>query len=371
MNKLDYYEVLGLQKNATDAEIKSAFRKLAKKYHPDVNKEAGADEKFKEIGEAYAILSDPEKRRQYDQFGHAAFQNGAGGNPYGGMGGFSTDDIDLESIFRDFFGGGFSQGRTRRGSGKSRGEDMLVRVNLTFNEAISGCKKTLNINLNEACSKCHGNGGFDETTCPTCNGRGVVISEQRSLFGTFQTQSTCPTCRGAGKSFKTSCSDCHGSGLVKENKEIVITVPAGVDTGYQLRISNKGPAGRNGGANGDIYIEFNVSNHELFERNASDIYLEVPLTIIEATLGCKKTIPTIYNNIEVDINPGTQNGTKVKIKNKGVVIPNSSRKGDMYLIYKIIIPEKLSTKEKEIFKSLEDVTLDNASEFKVFKKHLK
>ena len=370
MSKQDYYETLGVDKNASEDEIKSAFRKLAKKYHPD-NKSTGDEKKFKEVGEAYAILSDPQKKKQYDQFGHAAFEGGASGNPYGNYGGFSTEDIDLESIFRDFFGGNPFGSSSSSRSRSSRGEDTLVRINLDFEEAIAGCKKSLNLTLNETCKKCNGRGGFDETTCKTCGGSGRVITEQRSLFGVYQTQSVCRDCMGTGKVFKETCSDCHGTGLVKENKEIIVTVPAGVDTGYQLRISGKGAAGKNGGPNGDIYLEFRVKEHELFVRDASDIYLEVPLTITEAILGCKKIVPTIYNNIEVDVAPGTQNGTKVKIKGKGVVIPNTSKKGDMYLIYHVVIPNKLSSKEKQLVKELEELDLESASEFKKFKKYVK
>lgn len=368
--KKDYYEVLGVSKTATDQEIKSAFRKLAKQYHPD-NKQTGDDVKFKEVGEAYAILSDPEKRKTYDQFGHAAFDPGNQGNPYGGgFSGFSTEDIDLESIFRDFFGGGFSSGGRGR-SRSTRGEDTLVRVDLTFEEAIAGCKKNINLTLNEKCSKCNGAGGFNETTCTTCGGHGRVITEQRSLFGVYQTQTTCHVCGGSGKTFKETCDNCRGTGLKKENKEIVVTVPAGVDTGSQLRISGKGSSGKNGGPNGDIYLEFRVEEHPLFERDGEDIYLEVPLTLTEAILGCKKTIPTIYNNIEVDVNPGTQSGTKVKIKGKGVLIPNTSRKGDMYIIYNVLIPTKLSSKEKDIVKELDKLNLSDCSEIKKFQKYVK
>ena len=373
-DKKDYYETLGVSKTASDDEIKSAFRTLAKKYHPD-NKSTGDEKKFKEVGEAYAVLSDATKRKQYDQFGHAAFDGAAGsggsGGGAGGFSGFSTDDIDLESIFRDFFGGNPFGGSSRSSSRSSRGEDTLVRISLDFEEAIAGCKKNINLNLNETCKKCNGAGGFDPVTCKTCGGTGRIITEQRSLFGVYQTQSVCRDCMGTGKVFKETCSDCHGTGLIKENKEIVVTVPAGVDTGYQLRISGKGAAGKNGGPNGDIYLEFNVKPHELFIRQEEDIYLEVPLTITEAILGCKKIVPTIYNNIEVDVSPGTQNGTKVRIKGKGVVIPNTSRKGDMYIIYNVIIPSKLSSKEKSLVKELETLDLENASEFKKFKKYVK
>ena len=294
MNKKDYYEVLGVNKTATDEEIKRAFRKLAKTYHPD-NKQTGDEAKFKEVGEAYAILSDPAKRRQYDQFGHQAFTN----NGNASYSGFSADDIDLGDIFNEIFGGGFSGfsgfssfgGRTnsRNSSNRSRkGADSLVSVTLDFEEAINGCKKVITLDLNEKCDSCNGAGGFDEVTCPTCGGSGRIISEQRSLFGVFQTQMTCKDCGGSGHIFKEVCTKCNGSKNVKKRKEIEVTIPEGVDTGYQLRISGKGSAGINGGANGDIYIEFKVKPHPLFERDDEDIYLTVPLTIAEAALGCKK-----------------------------------------------------------------------------------
>lgn len=372
-NKRDYYEVLGLQKGATDEEIKRAFRKLAKQYHPDVNKEPGAEEKFKEIGEAYSVLSDPQKKAQYDQFGHAAFENGGAGS---GFGGFSADDIDLSSIFDDLFGssfgGGFGfGGSSRRSSNRpTKGRDTLVKMNLSFDEAVFGCKKEIKVDLNETCDKCHGKGGFDETTCKTCGGTGRVVVSQQSLFGMIQTQTTCKDCGGAGKAFKTTCSACSGNGHVRKNKEILVTVPEGVDTGYQLRISGKGEAGLNGGPNGDIYIEFNVKEHELFKRDEEDIYLEVPLNICEAILGCKKDVPTINGIVTVDIKAGIQNGSKLKLKGKGVKVPNSLRKGDMYLIIKVIIPTKLDRSQKALIKELNDTDLNNETEIKKFNKYL-
>lgn len=371
MNKKDYYEVLGVSKSATDEEIKRAFRKLAKQYHPDVNKEADAEEKFKEIGEAYAILSDPEKRQKYDQFGHAAFEGGAGG----GFGGFSTDDIDLSSIFEDLFGSSFGfnfggSSRSRR-NGPSKGRDRLVKMNLSFEEAVFGCKKTLELDLNETCEKCHGAGGFGEKTCSKCNGRGSIIVEQKSMFGIFQTQTTCNECGGSGKIFETTCSECRGSGHIRKNKEIVITIPEGVDTGYQLRISGKGEAGANGGPNGDIYIEFAVKKHDFFVREEEDIYLEVPLTITEAALGCKKEIPTLENNVILEIKPGANTGDKLKLKGKGIKIPNSLRKGDMYVILNVITPTKLNRKQKKLLEELAETELDEDTVFKNFKKYLK
>ena len=373
-NKRDYYEVLGVSKDSSDEEIKRAFRKLAKQYHPDVNKEPGAEEKFKEIGEAYAILSDPEKRKQYDQFGHAAF-DGASGVP--GFSGFDASDIDLSSIFEDLFGGsfgGFSNfgfgGGSRNTNRPTKGRDTLVKVKLTFEEAIFGCKKTIKLDLNDECSACHGKGGFDETVCPTCGGSGRVISQQQSLFGVIQTQTTCRDCGGLGKIYKRKCSECSGTGQVRKNKEIEVNVPEGVDTAYQLRISKKGEAGKNGGPNGDIYIEFNVDKHELFVRDEEDIYLDVPLTITEAALGCKKDIPTIYGTVSVDFKEGIQNGSKLKLKGKGVKIPGSSKKGDMYLVIKVITPTKLDRNQKKLLKELSQTELGKEEEFKKIKKYL-
>lgn len=374
MNKKDYYEVLGVSKSATQDEIKRAFRKLAKQYHPDVNKEPGAEEKFKEIGEAYAVLSDEKKRQQYDQFGHAAFEQGSAGGFGGGFSGF--DDIDLSSIFGDLFGGGFSSfgGFGRSGASRkdrpTKGNDSLVRMNLTFEEAVFGCDKSLRLDLDEECTHCHGKGGFDEQTCSSCGGRGRVISQQQTMFGVFQTETTCPHCKGKGKSFKTTCSECRGKGHIVKNKEIVVKVPEGVDTGNKIRISGKGSAGYNGGPNGDIYIEFNVKEHPLYQRDEEDIYLEVPLTITEAVLGCKKEIPTLYGNVILDIKEGTQNGEKLKLRNKGVKIPNTRRIGDMFVIIKIITPKKLDRTQKKLFKELEATNLANSIEFKNFEKYL-
>lgn len=375
MNKKDYYEVLGVSKDASAEEIKRSFRKLAKQYHPDVNKEPGAEEKFKEIGEAYAVLSDETKRRQYDQFGHAAFeQGGAGAGGFGGFQGF--DDIDLSSIFGDLFGGGFSSfsgfggGRNSKKDRPVKGKDSLIHMNLTFDEAVFGCEKSLKLDLDEECEKCHGKGGFDETTCSTCGGRGRVISQQQTMFGMFQTEASCPDCNGKGKTYKTKCSECNGKGHIVKNKEIVVKIPEGVDTGNKIRISGKGSAGYNGGPNGDIYIEFNVKDHPLFERDDNDIYLELPLTITEAVLGCKKEIPTLYGNVILDIKEGTQTGEKLKLRGKGIKTPDSYKKGDMFVITKVIIPTKLDRNQKKLFKELNETTLDNSSEFKNLEKYL-
>ena len=332
-----YYDVLGVSKDADEKEIKSAFRKLAKQYHPDINKEPGAEAKFKEIGEAYAVLGDAEKRKQYDQFGHEAFTQGASqggfGGGFGGFGGFSAEDIDLSSIFGDLFGGGMFGGGSRRNSNRPRkGEDSLVRVNLTFDEAVFGCKKTIEIDLDTECEECNGKGGSGETTCSTCGGRGRVISQQRTPFGVFQSESTCPDCGGRGKTYKNVCKECRGNGHVVKNKEIEVTVPEGVDTGHQLRISGKGAAGYNGGPNGDIYIEFNVKAHPLFERKDCDVYMDVPITITEAVLGCKKEIPTLNGTVVIDIEAGSQSGDNLRLKGKGIKDPNRKRYGDLYVV---------------------------------------
>ena len=375
MNKKDYYEVLGVSKNATDAEIKSAFRKLAKKYHPDVSKEENAEEKFKECQEAYAVLSDPSKRQQYDQFGHAAFQGGAGG-----AGGFGNFDFgDMSDIFEDLFGGlggfggfsGFSSGGSRRSSnGPRKGNDVLYRMTIDFEEAVYGTKKELNLDVTDTCPKCDGKGGFNPSTCSTCRGSGTVTSEQRTILGSFLTKTTCPDCHGSGTSFEKKCSDCHGKGTIKKNKTITITIPAGIDTDNRLRVSGKGEAGTNGGNPGDLFVEFTVRDHEFFERDEDDIYINLPLTITDATLGCKKEIPTLYGNVTLTIPVGTSSGDKLRLKGKGVENVSTKRKGDMYVIADVIIPEKLTRDQKKLFEQLAKTDLDNSPEFKKYYKFL-
>lgn len=359
MSKKDYYEVLGVSKDATEAEIKSAFRKLAKKYHPDVSKEANAEEKFKEIQEAYAVLSDDAKRKQYDQFGHAAFENASGA--YGG--GFDASGFDFSDIFDSIFGSGFGFGGSTRSSSTTRardGSDRLMRINLSFEEAVFGCEKDLKLNVSEVCDECHGKGGFEETTCSMCHGSGTITTEQRTLFGTFMSKTTCSKCHGKGKSYKETCSSCHGSGVVTKNKTITVSIPKGVDTGNRLRLSGKGEAGINGGANGDLYLEFVVSEHDFYQRDGDDLYLKVPITITEAVLGCKKEIPTIYGNIKLSIPAGSNSGDKQRIKGKGVDNESARTKGDMYIILDVRIPKKLSRDQKRLFESLNDTDLTDS-----------
>ena len=369
----DYYKTLGVDKNASDEDIKRAFRKMAKKYHPDVNKEEGAQEKFKEIGEAYSVLSDPTKRKQYDQFGSDFFENGgAGAGGFGGFSGgfsgFDFGDIDLGDIFETFMGGGsFGSRRSRNTRRQVKGEDALVHIKLSFEEAIYGCEKEFTINIKDKCPSCDGEGGHGKKTCPTCNGRGTVIQEQRTILGVMQTQSTCSKCSGSGSVFESTCSTCKGSGVTAKKKTLKVRVPRGVDNEDQLRMSGKASAGLNGGPNGDVYIEFSVSDHPVYQRDKSDIYMKVPLTITEAIMGAKKTIKTVQGEVKIEIPEGTQNGDKVKLKGKGIDDEKYGKKGDTYIIYNVIIPTKLDRKQKKIVKDLSDTDLGNEETFKKYK----
>lgn len=366
MNKRDYYEVLGVDKNASADEIKSAFRKLAKKYHPDVSKEENAAEKFKEAQEAYAVLSDPEKRKQYDQFGHNAFNNNESG--FSGFEGFDFGNVS--DIFEDLFGGmGFSTGRrTQRDTNRpTKGNDVLYHMTIDFDEAVYGTKKDIKIDVEENCSECDGKGGFNSKTCSECHGSGTITKEQRTMLGSFLSKTTCPYCQGTGTVYEKTCSECHGRGKVTNRKTITITIPAGIDSENRLRLAGKGGAGSNGGPNGDLYIEFTVRDHEYYQRVDDDIYIELPLTITEAVLGTKKDVPTIYGKVELTIPSGTQNGEKMRLRGKGIENVNTKRKGDMYVITKIIIPEKITKEQKKLFEELDYTGLDNSKYFKTYK----
>lgn len=370
-NKRDYYEVLGVEKSATEAEIKSAFRRLAKKYHPDLNKDdPDAAEKFKEAQEAYEVLSDEQKRAQYDRFGHA----GVSGNAGPGMGGFSSystgfDGVDLGDIFDSFFGGGFGGfgGTSRSANRKVRGSDILKRVNLTFEEAVYGTEKEFKLDVIENCEECGGKGGKGEQTCPTCHGSGTITSEQRTILGSFLSKTTCPDCHGEGHTYKHKCEACGGKGKVKTTKTIKVTIPAGIDTGGRRKITGKGGPGENGGPNGDLYLEFYVEEHEYYKRDGNDIYLEIPLTITEAVLGCKKVIPTLYGNVNLNIPSGISNLDKQRIKGKGIKNETTGGTGNMYLIFKVLTPKKLSKDQKKLFEEL-NKTLFEDKEIKEFNK---
>lgn len=366
MNKKDYYEILGVSKTASDSEIKSAFRKLAKKYHPDVSKEENAEEKFKEAQEAYAVLSDTQKRSQYDQFGHSAFQ-GASGNG----GSYDFSGFDFSDIFSDIFGGSFGfnfGGGSRKNSSRARkGRDTLIRMNLTFEEAVFGTTKEIDLDVMEDCPKCHGEGGHGRKTCPKCHGSGVEQVEQRTMFGTFVSETTCSTCKGKGSTYEEVCKQCHGNGKVKKHKTISVKVPAGVDTGNQLRMAGLGEEGTNGGPAGDVYLEFSVKEHEFFIRDENDIYLRVPITITEAVLGIKKEIPTIHGNVKLTIPAGSETNDKHRLKGKGIKNVNTGHVGDMYVLINVIIPKKLTKDQKKLFEKLEDSGLDEV-EIRKFKK---
>ena len=363
--KRDYYEVLGVSKSASKDEIKSAFRKLAKKYHPDISKEENAEEKFKEVQEAYSVLSDDNKRRQYDQFGHAGVNGNGAGSGFGGFNGagFGFDASDLGDIFDDLFGAGFGFGgsSSRRSSSRTRrGSDILMQVDLTFEEAVFGCEKDFDLDVVAECDKCDGKGGFHEETCSRCHGSGTITSEQRTILGSFMTKTTCPECGGKGKTYREVCSKCHGKGSVKARKTITVSVPSGIDNGERLRVPGKGNSGENGGASGDLYLEFHIKEHKYFKRDGLEIYLEVPINMAEAVLGCKKEIPTIYGNVKLTISSGIDSGDKQRLKGKGIKDSTSRKVGDMYVIFKVVTPKRLSRDQKKLFESLSKTDLDDS-----------
>ncbi len=348
--KRDYYEVLGVPKDADTAAIKKAYRALARKYHPDVNPDnKEAEEKFKEINEAHEVLSNPEKRAKYDQYGHAAFDPsmGAGGGFGGGAGGF-----DFGDIFSSFFGGGgfgFGGGGGRR-SRAVDGDDIFARVTLTFEESFEGVKRDISYRCVEACSECRGSGaakGTEPETCSRCRGSGQVTVNQRTPFGTIQTASECPECRGRGKIIKTPCSSCNGKGYVRIEKKLSVSIPAGVNNGNRIVLRGKGDAGRNGGENGDLIVEITVRRHPFFKREGDNIYCEVPITFTEATLGAEIDIPTIEGKQKYVIPEGTQYGTSFTVKGKGMPNVNTKKRGDLIFTATIEVPRNLNEKQKK------------------------
>lgn len=360
--KRDYYEVLGVSKNADDAELKKAYRKLAKKYHPDMNPgDAEAEKKFKEASEAYAVLSDAEKRRQYDQFGHAAFSNGAGGAG-GGFGGFDFSGADFSDIFGDIFGDMFGGGSRRRSAnnGPMKGQNIRKGVRITFEEAVFGCEKELDVLIKDPCSKCNGTGakpGTQPETCPKCGGRGQVVYTQQSFFGTVQNVQTCPDCNGTGKIIKEKCPDCQGTGYVSSRKKIAVTIPAGIDSGQSIRIREKGEPGINGGPRGDLLVEVTVSRHPVFQRQDVHIFSTVPISFAVAALGGDIRIPTVDGDVIYTVKPGTKTDTKVRLKGKGVPsVRNKSVRGDHYVTLVIQTPERLSPEAKEALRRFDELS---------------
>ena len=375
-DKRVYYEVLGVDKNASTDEIKSAFRKKAKQFHPDLNKDdPSAADKFKEAQEAYEVLSDESKRKMYDQYGHAGVNNSYASGNGAGFGGFDASGFDFGDIFDSFFGGGTSGfggfsnfSSSTSGTRKTRGSDVLMRMKLDFDEAIFGTEKKFNLDVVEECDECHGKGGFNPETCETCHGTGTVTSQRQTILGSFLSKGPCPDCDGKGKIYKQKCSECNGKGKIKKNKRITINIPAGVNTGDRQRVSGKGNPGTNGGPNGDLYLEYVVSEHDYYIRENDDIYLEVPITITEAILGCKKMIPTLYGNVKLTIPAGTDSGEKQKIKGKGVNNEYRRHKGDMYVIFKVYTPKKLNKEQKSLIDKLSqtDLSTKEVNEFDRF-----
>ena len=359
--KRDYYEVLGISKTADDAEIKKAYRVLAKKYHPDMNPgDAEAEKKFKEASEAYAVLSDPEKRRQYDQFGHAAFEGGGAG----GFGGFDFNSADFGDIFGDIFGDFFGGGR-RRGAnnGPMKGANIRTSVRITFEEAVFGVSKEIELTLKDECATCHGTGakpGTSPETCTKCGGKGQVVFTQQSFFGTVRNVQSCPECNGPGKVIKEKCADCHGTGYIANRKKIQVSIPAGIDNGQSVRIRDKGEPGTNGGPRGDLLVEVIVARHPIFQRQDYNIFSTVPISFAVAALGGDVVVDTVDGKVIYEVKPGTQTDTKVRLKGKGVPsLRNKEVRGDHYVTLVVQTPEKLSGEAKELLKQFDALTGDS------------
>ena len=366
-SKRDYYEVLGVSKDADDATLKKAYRQVAKKYHPDMNPgDVEAEKKFKEASEAYAVLSDSEKRRQYDQFGHAAFENGGGG---GGFGGFDFSGADFSDIFGDIFGDLFGGSRRGRASqGPMKGMNIRKSVRITFEEAVFGCEKELDMVLKDPCQKCNGTGakpGTSPETCSKCGGKGQVVYTQQSFFGMVQNVQTCPDCNGTGKIIREKCPDCGGTGYTSNRKKIAVTIPAGIDNGQSVRIREKGEPGVNGGPRGDLLVEVVVSRHPIFQRQDMHIFSTVPVSFAQAALGADIRVKTVDGEVIYTVKPGTKTDTKVRLKGKGVPsIRNSQIRGDHYVTLVIQTPEHLSSEAKEALRRFDELsgnTLNAAS----------
>ena len=355
--KRDYYEVLGVDKNADDAALKEAYRQLAKKYHPDMHPgDKEAEAKFKEASEAYAVLSDADKRRQYDQFGHAAFEGGAGG-----AGGFDFSGMDFSDIFGDifgdFFGGG---GRSRTSNGPMRGANVRTAVRITFEEAAFGCSKEIELVLKDECETCHGSGakpGTSKVRCGKCGGKGRVVMTQQSFFGTVQNVTTCPDCQGTGEIIKEKCTNCQGTGYVSRKKRIEINIPAGIDDGQSVRIREKGEPGVNGGPRGDLLVEVRVAAHPIFQRRDYDIYSSAPISFAQAALGGEVIIDTLDGKVSYEVKPGTQTDTRIRLRGKGVpTLRNKNVRGDHYVTLVVQVPTSLNGKAKEALRTFDAET---------------
>jgi molecular chaperone DnaJ len=354
-DKRDYYEVLGVSKTASDDELKKAYRQLAKKYHPDTNPgDTTAEAKFKEASEAYAVLSDADKRRQYDQFGHNAFEGGGGG-----AGGFDFSGMDMGDIFGDIFGDLFGGGRSRRGSnGPMQGANIRTSVRITFEEAVFGTEKELELTLKDECNSCHGSGakhGTAADTCQKCGGKGQVVYTQQSLFGMVRNVQTCPDCKGTGKIIKDKCPDCYGTGYISSKKKIKVTIPAGIDNGQSVRIRGKGEPGINGGERGDLLVEVAVSRHPIFQRQDYDIFSTVPISYAQAALGGDIKISTVDGEVLYNVKTGTQTDTKVRLREKGVpTLRNKQVRGDHYVTLVVQVPTSLTSEQRDLLMKFDE-----------------
>jgi len=364
MSKRDYYDVLGVEKNADDASIKRAYRTLAKKYHPDVSTEENAEAKFKEVQEAYEVLSDGSKRSQYDTYGHQA-NNGQG---------FSSQgfDFDINDIFSSFFGGG---GSPRNSTRPRKGQDNQRRMGVSFEEAIFGGKRKIKVTSHDECHTCHGSGAYskdDLKTCTRCNGSGSVVVEQQSLFGRTRTQTTCPVCNGKGKEITRKCGTCQGEGVESHNKEIEISIPKGIDTGQQIRLEGYGSKGYNGGPAGDLYILFDVKRHPFYERHGDDLVVEMPITFVQAALGDNVKVPTPHGDVKLKIPSGTQSKTTFRLRGKGAPNVRTKRNGDQHVVINVVTPEKLSKSQTKLFEQLGKTDLTkNSSIWSKFKQAIR
>ncbi len=355
MDKRDYYEVLGVPRGADDNAIKSAYRKLARQYHPDVNKATDAGERFKEINEAYEVLSDPEKRGVYDRYGHAATQGGfgqGGASPFGGFGGFG----DISDIFDEFFGGGFG-GRSNRQRGPARGNDLRYDLEITFQEAVFGTEKELEVPRLETCPHCGGSGAEPGTTpirCPQCNGSGEIRRAQQTILGQFVNVTACPRCNGEGEIVTTPCTVCKGQKRVRVTRKLAVSIPAGVDDDMRIRLAGEGEPGDRGGPAGSLYVMLHVKPHSLFQRHENDILLDLPINIVQASLGADVDVPTLEGSTKLTIPPGTQNGAVFRLRSKGVPVLRSNRRGDQLITARVVVPVKLNEKQRLLLKELGD-----------------
>ncbi|MBQ6825979.1 MAG: molecular chaperone DnaJ [Clostridia bacterium] len=362
-DKRDYYEVLGVDKSASEDELKKAYRKAAKKYHPDLNPgDAEAERNFKEVNEAYEVLSDSEKRSRYDQFGHAGVDPNFGAGGAGGYGGgFGGDFGDLGDIFSSFFGGGFGGGRRNNPNAPRRGNDIAASVNISFEEAAKGCEKTVKVTKIDTCKECGGSGaekGTTTKTCPVCHGTGQVTTAQRTPLGMFQTQKVCDHCHGSGKVIEKPCKTCSGKGRIRHTVEQKVKIPAGIDDGQVINLRGGGDAGVNGGPAGDLRINVNVRPHPIFERRGYDVYCEIPITFTQAALGAEIIVPTLDGKVKFTIHEGTQPGDEFKLKGKGVQRLNYNGKGDQYVKITVEVPKDLSKAQKEKLREFDSVSSD-------------